>query len=102
MRSGVQRQRPLRSPQCPQGQGRVALLQFVPITLKCLKPKEPDFEPRTLGEHLKRCRLMRKLNQKEAARLFRVTSWTVLNWEKGRSEAPIESMPAILTFLGYD
>ncbi len=74
----------------------------LPITLKCLKPKEPDVEPRTLGEHLKRCRLMRKLNQKEAARLFRVTSWTVLNWEKGRSEAPIESMPAILTFLGYD
>src|SRR5258708_38609374 len=35
--------------------GRVAFLPCVPITLKCLKRKEPDFEPRTLGEHLKRC-----------------------------------------------
>jgi Helix-turn-helix domain len=31
-----------------------------------------------------------------------VTPWTVLNWEKGHTDPPIESMPAILTFLGYD
>jgi len=77
-------------------------LQFVPITLKCLKPKEPDSEPRTLGEHLKRCRLQRKLSQKEAAPLFGVTSWTVFNWEKGRTNPPIESLPALIRFLGYD
>ena len=68
MRSGVQRQRPPRSPQWPQGHGRVALLPWVPITLKCLKPKEPDFEPRSLGEHLKRSRLQHQLSQIEAAK----------------------------------
>jgi len=102
MRSGVQRQRPLRSPQCPQGHGRVAFLPWVPITLKCLKRKEPDFQPRTPGEHVKRRRLQRKLGQKEAAHLLGVTSWTVFNWEKGRTDPPIESMPALVRFLGYD
>jgi len=88
--------------QCPQIHGRVAFLPWVPIRLKCLTPKKPEFEPRTLGEHLKRCRLLRKLGQKEAARLLGVTSWTVFNWEKGRTGPPIESLPALLRFLGYD
>jgi len=74
----------------------------VPITLKYLKRKEPDSQPRTLGEHLKRCRLQRKLSQKEAACILGVNSRTVLNWEKGHTEPPVESMPAFLRFLGYD
>ena len=77
-------------------------MQFVPIRLKALKPKETVFEPRTLGEHLKLRRLQRKLSQKEAAPLFGVTSWTVFNWEKGRTNPPIESLPALIRFLGYD
>jgi transcriptional regulator with XRE-family HTH domain len=83
-------------------QGRVALLQFVPIRLKALKPKEPDLEPRTLGEHLKRCRLQRKLSQIEAARALEVNPSTILNWEKGHTEPPVEAVPALLQFLGYD
>lgn len=27
---------------------------------------------------------------------------TILNWEKGRTEPPVEAMPALLQFLGYD
>ena len=102
MRSGVQRQRPLRSPQWPQGHGRVAFLPWTPVSLKCLKPKEPAVQPRTLGEHFRRRRLERKLTQEQAARLLRVTAWTVFNWEKGRTQPPIESMPALVQFLGYD
>ena len=83
-------------------QGRVALLQFVPIRLKALKPKETDFEPQTLGERVKRCRLTRRLTQKEAARLLGVSSWTVLNWEKGKTEPSVESIPAILRWVGYN
>ena len=83
-------------------QGRVAFLRFLPITLKALKPKETDFEPRTLGEHVKRCRLIRKFTQKETAKFLRVSPNTVLNWEKGKSEPPIVSIPAILQFLDYD
>jgi transcriptional regulator with XRE-family HTH domain len=77
-------------------------LQCVPIRLKALKPKETDFEPKTLGEHIKKRRLELTLSQKQAAKRLRVNPWTVLNWEKGHTDAPIESMPAILLFLGYD
>ncbi len=102
MRSGVQRQRPAGEPQWPQGQGRVALLQFVPVRLKALKPKETDFEPRSMGEHFRKRRLELRLTQKQVAEQLGVNVWTVLNWEKGHTKPPIETMPALLKFLGYD
>jgi transcriptional regulator with XRE-family HTH domain len=74
----------------------------VPITLKCLKPKEPEFEPRTLGGHLKLRRLQRKLSQIEAARTLEVNLSTILNWEKDHTKPAAEAMPALLQFLGYD
>ena len=77
-------------------------MQFVAVALKALKPKQSDFEPQTLGEHIRRCRLIRKLTQSKAARQPVVKSWAVLNWEKGHTEPPIESMPSILQFLAYD
>ncbi len=82
-------------------QGRVALLQFVPIRLKALKPKETDFEPRTLGQHLKKRRLELRLTQKQVAHRLGVNPWTVLNWEKDNTDPPVASMPAILQFLGH-
>ena len=45
---------------------------------------------------------MRKLTQNEAARLIGVNAWTILNWEKSKTQPPIESMPAIFRWLGYD
>ena len=77
-------------------------MRFLPITLKALIPKETDFEPRTLGEHVKHSRLTRKFTQKAAAILLGVNPSTLLNWEKGYTEPPIASLPAILQFLGYD
>jgi DNA-binding transcriptional regulator YiaG len=74
----------------------------VPITLKALKPKETDLEPQTLGEHVRKRRLELELTQKQAAERLGVKLWTVLNWEKRHTEPPIESMPAIIRFLGYD
>jgi len=74
----------------------------VPVTLKCLKPKDTDFEPKTLGEHVRRRRLELRLSQRQAAHRLRVNPWTVLNWEKGHTEPPIEAVPAIVRFLGYD
>ena len=100
--SAVQWHRPLSSPNWPQGQGFIALLQFVPIKLKSLKPKETDFEPRTLGDHIRRRRLEMKLTQKEVADQLGVVPWTVLNWEKGRTQPLIKFIPAIVGFLGYD
>lgn len=72
------------------------------MTLKCLKPKESDFEPKTVGEHLRKKRLELGLSQHQAADRLSVNAWTVLNWEKNHTRPPIESMPGILQFLGYD
>ena len=77
-------------------------MQFGPITLKALKPKETDFEPQTLGEHVRKRRLELRLTQKQAAERLGVNPWTVLNWEKDHTEPPIESMPTIIRFLDYD
>jgi transcriptional regulator with XRE-family HTH domain len=77
-------------------------LPYLPVTLKCLKPNETDFEPKTLGEHLRKRRLELRLTQREAATRLGETAITVLHWEKGQTEPPIETMPRILSFLGYD
>ena len=45
---------------------------------------------------------MRKLTQAWAALQLGVKSWTVLNWEKGHTEPPIEFIQVILQFLAYD
>lgn len=74
----------------------------MPITLKALKPKETDFEPQTSGEHVRKRRLELRLTQKQAAERLGVNRWTVLNWEKGHTEPPIEFMAAIIRFLRYD
>lgn len=74
----------------------------MPITLKALKPKETDFAPQTLGERVRKRRLELRLTQKQAAKRLGVSPWTVLNWEKNHTEPPIESMGAIIRFLGYD
>ncbi len=40
--------------------------------------------------------------QKEAAEQLGIDTWTILHWEKGHTEPPIVSIPAILQFLGHD
>ena len=42
------------------------------------------------------------LLQTEVALLLYVNPATALNWEKGHTEPPVTSFPAILEFLGYD
>ena len=77
-------------------------MPFVPITLKVLKPRKIEIEPQTVGEHIKHCRLKCRHSQKQTAYALEVQSLTILNWEKGYTEPPIESVPAILRWLGYD
>jgi transcriptional regulator with XRE-family HTH domain len=67
-----------------------------------LRKKPFDFEPQTLGERIKKRRLELGLSQKEAGTMLKVTSFTVLNWEKCRTAPPVVSIPALLQFLGYD
>jgi transcriptional regulator with XRE-family HTH domain len=67
-----------------------------------LRKKPFDFEPKTLGEQIKKRRLQLGLSQKEVGEKLGVTSFTVLNWEKGKTEISIKSMPNLFSFLGYD
>ncbi|MDR3416888.1 MAG: hypothetical protein P4L83_11945 [Nevskia sp.] len=73
-----------------------------PIRLQKPIPREFDQPPQTIGEHIKRARLLRGLKQSEAAKVFGANHFTIINWEKGRTEPPATSGPAILAFIGYD
>jgi transcriptional regulator with XRE-family HTH domain len=65
--------------------------------------KTPRFlAPKTLGEHLKQKRQELRLTQKEVGEQLGVSEFTIINWEKGKTEPGVECMPAILQFLGYD
>lgn len=67
-----------------------------------MKPKETDFEPRTVGEHIKKKRLELGITQKEAGERMGVTQFTVINWEYDLRKPAIHHVPAICQFLGYD
>jgi transcriptional regulator with XRE-family HTH domain len=77
-------------------------LPFVRVRLKSLILKPYDFEPKTLGDHIRRRRLMLSLTQEETAERLGVNAWTVLNWETGQSKPEIRFIPALIGFLGYD
>ena len=74
----------------------------VRIRLKALIPKPYAENPQTVGEHIKRQRMLRRLTQKQTAVVLGVSQYTIIDWEKGRSDAPVRCGPAILAFLGYD
>jgi transcriptional regulator with XRE-family HTH domain len=67
-----------------------------------LKSKESDFEPQTVGEHIKKKRLELALTQEKAGQLLGVTALTILYWEHGVFQPAVKHFPAILAFLGYD
>lgn len=69
---------------------------------KCLIPKPWEFEPTTVGEHIKRERLKRGLLQRDVARLFQVDPITILNWETGYTKPQLKDVPTLIEFLGYD
>lgn len=77
-------------------------MPWIKTTLKAPKPCAIEAEPTTLGEHLRRARLTRKLTQREAARILGTDAKTVCNWEKRETEPLIVFMPRILQFLGYN
>ncbi|MBI5021178.1 MAG: helix-turn-helix domain-containing protein [Ignavibacteriales bacterium] len=56
----------------------------------------------TIGEHLRKRRLDLKLFQKDIAKILGVTTDTVTNWEKNRSNPTLKVMPIIINFLCYN
>ncbi|MDO8272420.1 MAG: helix-turn-helix transcriptional regulator [Gammaproteobacteria bacterium] len=65
-------------------------------------PKAWDFQPTTIGEHIKRRRLELGLYQKDVAKLFGITLFTIINWEKGRTKPTVKFIPSVIQFLGFD
>ena len=59
-------------------------------------------EPRTLGEHLKKRRHELELRQKDVAARLWVNEWTIVNWEKDKTQPSVRYLPRIIDFLGYD
>jgi len=55
-----------------------------------------------LGEQIKKRRLELGLSQKEVGERLGVTSFTVLNWEKGKTAPLAKTMPGIIQFFKYD
>ncbi|MCG7985332.1 MAG: transcriptional regulator [Candidatus Thiodiazotropha lotti] len=55
----------------------------------------------TLGDHVKRMRLKRGLQQIEVAPVLGINPWTLRNWERKRTEPLVRHYPAIMKFLGY-
>lgn len=71
--------------------------------LRGSKPRGKNYPqtPKSLGDHLKRCRLDLGLRQEDVAAQIRVTAETICHWELGQHEPPVRLIPAIHTFLGF-
>jgi transcriptional regulator with XRE-family HTH domain len=67
-----------------------------------LRKKAFNIEPQTLGEHIKKRRLELGFSQKEVGEMLGVTSFTVLNWEKGKTEPLGRLMRRILDFMNQE
>lgn len=65
-------------------------------------PKIYDFEPQTLGEHVRKRRLFLKLSQPQLAKLLGVSTETILNWELDYKKPSINHIGKLIQFLGYD
>jgi site-specific DNA recombinase len=59
-------------------------------------------ELRTIGDHIRRKRLVLKLTQEQVAERLGVTAASVYNWESDDSKPSVPHIPAIIEFLGYN
>jgi transcriptional regulator with XRE-family HTH domain len=72
------------------------------VTRNVLIKRTFDFEPITLGEHIRKKRLMLGMTQKEVAIRLGATDFAVINWETGQNKVSTKYIPALIAFLGYD
>lgn len=73
----------------------------IEIPLKIQPPEELVKKPVTLGDHLRRRRLVLGLYQKDVAIQIGVTASTIWNWEHGWT-IDKRFVPLIEDFLGYN
>ena len=63
--------------------------------------KVPE-HPQTLGEHLRRVRIDRKMTNVQVAHILGVAYQTVEKWEHNRTLIGPTSRPKVIAFIGYD
>jgi DNA-binding XRE family transcriptional regulator len=80
----------------------VPFCRQTPLTLKALRVRDYSQNPQTLGEHLKKRRRELGLLQREAAERMGVSTDTVVNWEKDKTEPVAAQFRPVAAFLGYD
>jgi transcriptional regulator with XRE-family HTH domain len=74
----------------------------VPFTLRWARLKAYPDHPKTLGEHLLKRRIERRLTQHQVSLQLLTKTETVLLWEQDRVRPSARYYPAIFGFLGYD
>ena len=61
-----------------------------------------SYEPKTIGEHLRRRRAELKLHQRQAAQLLHVSMVTLSRWERDHTYPTWDYHAPIIEYLGYD
>ena len=56
---------------------------------------------KSLGDHIRKARLDRRLLQQDVATLLGVDETSVWQWERNRTDPQVHFIPAIYSFLGY-
>ena len=77
-------------------------MHHIPLRFKTLKPKDYVENPQTIGEHIRKRRVQLGLTQSQSAEHLGVDPFTVLNWEKDRTEPRTIDGNRVMAFLGYD
>jgi transcriptional regulator with XRE-family HTH domain len=74
---------------------------ILPIIFTCSKPTKIPQILKSWGDHIKKRRLELGLFQSTVAQAIGVTTSTVTNWEKNRTQPTLQTLPKIQKFLGY-
>ena len=81
-------------------------IDSLPICNIELKARKPDRRPypkelKTYGDHLRKKRLDLNMSQPEVARIFKVQTDTITNWELNRNRPSKKQIKKIFDFLKY-
>ena len=81
----------------------MAVRTFVPSTRTLRRPPKQEYSlvPRTLGEHIRKARIERGLQQGVIVRQMGLSKDCLSLWETGAIQPTVSQYPKIIEFLGY-
>ncbi len=73
------------------------------LTFKAKKPNRKPYpkELKTYGDHLRKKRLDLDLSQPQVAKILKVVTDSITQWELNSTKPSIKQIPKIISFLGY-